>query len=115
MLHCSMKDLTARLVLEEVLAALWRAKRVGDIGRLAHLGSSEVQRWARARGHRVLASHARALLTDCPYGSREEFMFAIDALIAEVEHAHVQLVSNMQSAAPFVEPGPLAAPRRIFA
>ena len=94
MLHCTMNDsASARLALEDVLAALWHARRSGDIGRLAHLGDCEVQRWARARCDDVLAAHARALLTDSPYRTRQEFMFAIDQLIAEVEHAHVRLVS----------------------
>jgi hypothetical protein len=93
MLHCNMQDsVSARLALEDVLAALWHARRAGDIGRLAHLGDCDVQRWARARCDDVLTAHARALLTDCPYRNRQEFMFAIDRLIAEVEHAHVQLV-----------------------
>lgn len=95
MLHCSMEDtVSTQLALEDVLAALWHARRAGDVGRLAHLGYSEVHRWARARRDEVLMAHARALLTDCPYRNRQEFMFAIDRLIAEVEHAHVQLVSH---------------------
>lgn len=93
MLQCNMKDDAARLALEDLLGALWHARRADDVGRLAHLGSCEVQRWARARRDDVLAAHARGLLADCPYQSRQEFMFAIDRLIAEVEHAHVELVS----------------------
>ena len=38
-------------------------------------------------------AHSRGLLADCPYQCRQEFMFAIDLLIAEVEHAHVELAS----------------------
>ena len=95
MLHCNMNNsIATRLALEDVLAALWHARRAGDIGRLAHLGYCEVQRWARARRDDVLTAHARELLTDCPYRNRQDFMFAIDRLIAEVEHAHVQLVSD---------------------
>jgi len=110
MLHCTMTDnASARLALEDVLAALWHSRRSGDIGRLAHLGDCEVQRWARARCDDVLAGHARALLTDCPYRNRQEFMFAIDQLIAEVEHAHVQLVSYDQHPPSFVRPGPSPA------
>ena len=64
MLHCNMKDgLPTRLALEALLAALWHAKRTDDVGRLAHLGSGEVQRWARASRDDVLAARARALLT----------------------------------------------------
>ena len=111
MLHRSMKDsVSARLALEDVLAALWHARRTGDVGRLAHLGDCEVQRWARSRCDDMLTAHARALLTDCPYRNRQEFMFAIDRLIAEVEHAHVQLVSYDQHPASFVQLGPSPAP-----
>jgi hypothetical protein len=101
-----------RLALEDLLAALWHAKRAGDVGRLAHLGCCEVQRWARARRDDVLAAHARALLTDCPYQSREDFMFAIDRLIAEVEHAHVELVSYDRYPVSYVRLGPSAAGRQ---
>ena len=111
MLHCNMKDsASGRLALEDVLAALWHAKGTGDVGRLAHLGDCEVQRWPRARCDDVLAAHARALLTDCPYRNRQEFTFAIDRLIAEAEHAHVQLVSYDRDPASFVQLGPSPAP-----
>ena len=110
MLQCNMNDgAPTRLALEDLLAALWHARRAGDIGRLAHLSSSEVQRWARARRDDVLATHARALLTDCPYPSRHEFMFAVDRLIAEVEHAHVELVSYDRYPMSCVHLGPSAA------
>jgi len=103
MLHCNMSDPgPAQLALEDVLAALWHARRSGDIARLAHVGYSEVQRWARARRDEVLMARARALLTDCPYRNRDEFMFAIDRLIADVEHAHVQLVSHDRAPLSFV-------------
>jgi hypothetical protein len=95
MLHCNMTQPgSLQLALEDVLAALWHARRSGDIARLAHVGYSEVQRWARERRDEVLMGRARALLTDCPYRNRDEFMFAIDRLIADVEQAHVQLVSR---------------------
>jgi hypothetical protein len=95
MLQCSMNHPgPLQLALEDVLASLWNARRSGDIARLAHVGFTEVQRWARARRDDALVARARALLTDCPYRNRDEFMFAVDRLIAEVEHAHVQLVSH---------------------
>jgi hypothetical protein len=113
MLQCNMKDdLSSRLALEDVLAALWHARRLGDVGRLAHVGYCEVQRWARARRDDVLTAHARALLTDCPYSSRQEFMFAIDRLIAEVELAHVQLVSHNRDPVSFVRLCPSPAGRQ---
>ena len=111
MLHCNMSDsASARLALEDVLAALWHARRSGDVARLAHLGDCEVQRWARARCDDVLAAHARALLTDCPYRNRQEFMFAIDRLITEIEDAHVQLVSYDRHPPSIVQRGPSPAP-----
>jgi len=107
MLHCNMSDPgSVLLALEDLLAALWHARRSGDIARLAHVGYSEVQRWARARRDDALEARARALLTDCPYRNRDEFMFAIDRLIAEVEHAHVQLVSH--------DPAPLSQVHRGY-
>jgi len=86
---------SAQLALEDVLGALWRARRAGDVGRLAQVGYSEVQRWARAMRDDVLAARARGLLTACPYRNKDEFLFAIDRLIAEVEHTHVQLAIQM--------------------
>jgi hypothetical protein len=95
MLQCSMNHPgSLQLALEDVLASLWNARRSGDIARLAHVGFTEVQRWARARRDDALMARARALLTDCPYRNRDEFLFAVDRLIDEVEHAHVQLVSH---------------------
>ena len=92
---------SALLQLEDVLAALWHARRVGDVGRLAHLGCYEVQRWARAARRDALTAHARALLTDCPYPSRDEFMFAIDRVIEALEHAHVDLAARRRIPADF--------------
>jgi len=99
MLHCNMHDFSDQLVLEDVLAALWHARRAGDVGRLAHLSCDEVHRSARARGDHLLAARARTLLTGCPFPSRDEFMFAVDRLIAEVEQAHAQLVWQSRSLA----------------
>ena len=95
-------SLSAQLALEDVLGALWHARRDGDIGRLVHVGYGELQRWARARRDALLMAHARALLTDCPYRNREDFMSAVDGLIAEVEHAHVQLVAHDRNRATFL-------------
>jgi hypothetical protein len=113
MLYCNMKDsVSARLALQDVLAALWHARRAGDVGRLAQLGDCEVQRWARARCDDVLTAHARALLTDCPYRNREEFMFTIDRLIDEVEYAHVQLVAYDRYPVNSVHVGPSPGERQ---
>jgi hypothetical protein len=84
-------DLELRLALEDVLAQLWHARRNGELGRLAHLGFSEVQRWARSAREATLVAQARELLGACPYRSREDLVFAIDRLIDDVEFAHSQL------------------------
>jgi hypothetical protein len=97
-----MDSKSALLELEDVLAGVWHARRVGDVGRLARLGCLEVQRWARARRHDVLTARARALLTDCPYDSRDEFMFAVNRLIADLEHAHEKLASEHRDPAMLV-------------
>jgi len=102
MLQRNMTHSDVQLSLEDILGALWHARRSGDIGRLARVGCSDVQRWARARREDALVARARALLTDCPYRNRDEFMFAIDRLIAEVEHAHVRLVSHDRAPLSFV-------------
>ena len=113
MLQCNMKDgVPTRLALEDLLTALWHARRADDVGRLAHLASCKVQDWARARRDRGLAAHARGLLTDCPYRSRQEFMFAIDQLIAEVEQAHVELVAYDRHPVSYVRLGPSRAGRQ---
>ena len=114
MLHCNMNnDLSALLALEDVLAALWHARRAEDVGRLAHVGCSEVQRWARAKRDDVLVAHARALLTDCPYRDRQDFMLAIDRLIAQAEYAHVQLVSRARDRESLARLGPSPAGRQV--
>jgi hypothetical protein len=80
----------SQCALEDLLAQLWCARRTGDLGRLAHLSSSEVQRWGRTAGETLLVSHARELLSQCPYNSREDLVWAVDRLIADVEFAHSQ-------------------------
>ena len=92
MLHCSMNtSADLRFALEDLLAQLWHTRRTGDLGRLAHLSFSEVQRWARTADQSLLVSRARDLLARCPYENREDLVWAIDRLIAEVEFAHSQL------------------------
>jgi hypothetical protein len=77
-----------RLALEDVLADLWHARRSEDVGRLALLSYCDVRRWARVANHELLARHSQDLVLGCPYGSREEFLSAVDRLIAETEQAH---------------------------
>jgi hypothetical protein len=92
-------ELTLRLALEDVLAQLWHARRNGELGRLAHLGFSEVQRWARSAQEATLVANARELLGACPYRNRDDLVFAIDRLIDDVEFAHSQLVLGAPSRA----------------
>jgi hypothetical protein len=94
MLHRNMDaELELRLALEDVLAQLWHARRSGDLGRLAHVGFSEVQRWARDARESRLVAQSREFLALCPYRSRDDLVFAIDRLIAQVEFAHSHLDS----------------------
>ena len=81
-------DQRLRLSLEDVLADLWHARRSGDVGRLALLSYCDVRRWARVAHHELLARHSQQLVLDCPYANREEFLSAVDRLIAETEQAH---------------------------
>jgi len=81
--------------LEDLLAQLWHARRTGDLGRLAHLGSSEVQRWGRYASESLLVSRARELLVQCPFKSREDLLWTIDRLIADVEFAHSQRAAEL--------------------
>jgi len=86
MLHCNMNPAsTLQLGLEDLLADLHHARRIGDLGRLALVAYCEVRRWARAAGRPALAEHAAAMITDTPHASREAFLLQIDALVAELE------------------------------
>ena len=86
MLRCNMNPAsTLQLGLEDLLADLHHARRVGDLGRLALVAYCEVRRWARTAGRPALAEHAAAMITDTPHASREAFLQQIDALIAELE------------------------------
>ncbi|MDQ2736873.1 MAG: hypothetical protein M3Y55_18210 [Pseudomonadota bacterium] len=77
-----------RLALEDVLADLWHARRSEDVGRLALLSYCDVRRWARVADRELLARHSQELVLGCPYASREDFLSAVDRLIAETEQAH---------------------------
>ena len=81
-----------KLALEDVLADLWHARRSDDIGRLALLSYCEVRRWARVAHHPGLAARSRELVLGSPFLDRQDFLFAVDRLIAEMEQAHAELV-----------------------
>jgi hypothetical protein len=38
-----------------------------------------------------LAEHSRELFLGCPYSDRQDFLSAVDRLIAEMEQAHAEL------------------------
>jgi hypothetical protein len=82
-----------QFALEDLLAQLWHTRRTGDLGKLAHQSFAEVHRWGRTAEHSPLVHRARDLLVRCPYQSREDLVWAIDQLIAEVEFAHSQLMA----------------------
>ena len=89
-----------KLSLEDVLADLWHARRAGDLGRLALLSYCDVRRWARAAHHPALAARSHELVLSCPHTDREDFLFAVDQLIAEVEHAHAELADAVRFPSP---------------
>ena len=98
-------DERLKLSLEDVLADLWHARRAGDIGRLALLSYCDVRRWARTAQHHGLAARSHELVLNCPHSDREDFLFAIDQLIAEVEQAHAELAVAVQFSAPRIRIG----------
>ena len=95
MLHCNMNAslLSLQNGLEDILGDLRFARRKGDLGRLALLAYCEVRRWAREAEVQELASHSSALSSNCPHASRDEFLLAVDALIAELEQARGRIAS----------------------
>lgn len=84
-------DERLKLALEDVLADLWHARRAGDIGRLALLSYCDVRRWARIAHHQALAAHSQELILSSPHPDRQDFLSAVDRLIAEMEQAHAEL------------------------
>ena len=84
-------DARLKLALEDVLADLWHARRAGDIGRLALISYCDVRRWARIAHHPGLAAHSHELVLSCPHSDQQEFLAAVDSLIAEMEQAHAEL------------------------
>jgi len=95
MLHCNMNAsfLSLQNGLEDILGDLRFARRKRDLGRLALLAYCEVRRWAREAEAQELANHSSALIKNFPYASRDEFLEAIDVLIAELEEVRCRLGS----------------------
>jgi len=103
---CNMNtDERLKLSLEDVLADLWHARRTGDIGRLALLSYCDVRRWARIAHHQRLAARSHELVLSCPHSDREDFLFAIDQLIAEMEQAHAELAVAVRFPSPRIRIG----------
>ena len=103
---CNMNtDERLKLSLEDVLGDLWHARRAGDIGRLALLSYCDVRRWARVAHHQRLAARSHELVLSCPHSDREDFLFAIDQLIAEMEQAHAELAVAVRFPSPQIRIG----------
>jgi hypothetical protein len=112
MLHCNMNPAsTLQLGLEDLLADLHHARRIGDLGRLALVAYCEVRRWARTAGRPALAEHAAAMITDTPHASRDAFLQQIDALIAELEQ--LQRVSSATAATGAPDQSPSSTAPRL--
>lgn len=95
MLHCNMNasSLSLQNGLEDILGDLRFARRKGDLGRLALVAYCEVRRWARQAEAQELAIHSSALVSNFPHASRDDFLQAVDALIAELEQARCNIAS----------------------
>lgn len=89
MLHCIMSHalLSSKLQLDldDILGSMLYARRRGDIGGLALLAYWDVRRWARVAHIPELAERASRVITERPHATREEFLAAVDEVIAELE------------------------------
>ena len=87
LLQCNMSTTTEslQLGLEGLLIDLQRARKSGDLGRVALLAYCEVRRWARVAGEQSLAEQSAALINDLPHADQATFIAAVDALIDELE------------------------------
>ena len=95
MLHCNMNasSLSLQNGLEDLLGDLRFARKKGDLGRRALLTYCEVRRWARQAEAKELARHSSALVSNFPHASRDDFLAAVDELIAELEQARCSAAS----------------------
>lgn len=85
MLHCTMNEYLTQLALDDLLADLRHARKVGDLGRLAFVAYCEVRRWARDAGEPALADRAGDLVVSSPFASRQIFLEQVDKLILGLE------------------------------
>lgn len=99
MLRCNMNasSLSLQNGLEDLLGDLRFARRKGDLGRLALLTYCEVRRWARQAEAQELARHSSALVSNFPHASRDDFLAAVDELIAELEQVRCSVASAPDS------------------
>ena len=88
MLHCNVNTSSVSLKngLDDILRDLRFFRKNGDLGRLALLAYCDVRRWAREAGAPDLAKHSSALVNHLPHLGHDEFLAAIDVLIADLEH-----------------------------
>lgn len=77
--------MNSRWDLDDLLADLHHARRLGDLGRLAFVAYCDVRRWARGAGREGLAEQASRIVTESPHQSREDFLVQIDQLIRSLE------------------------------
>jgi hypothetical protein len=93
MLHCSMGCATSPplgLEFDDVLGSLQYARRIGDLGRLAHLTYWDVRKWARWTQRDALAERAADLVKGQPLPSRSAFLAIVDDVIAELERIRAE-------------------------
>ncbi|MGV8803953.1 MAG: hypothetical protein ACWA6Y_03200 [Polaromonas sp.] len=80
--------------LDDILRDLRCFRQNGDLGRLALLVYCDVRRWAREAGAQELASHSSALVNHFPHLAHDEFVAAIDELIAGLEQARFRTATS---------------------
>jgi hypothetical protein len=100
MLQCNMTTSLASLQygLKDILGDFRVARSSADLGRLALLNYCEVRRWAREAQAQELAKRSKALMENFPYARRDDFLEAVNELIAELEHAHGCVCDSISSA-----------------
>ena len=79
------------LEFDDVLGNLQYARRIGDLGRLAHLTYWEVRKWVRWTHRDALAERAADLVKGQPQPSRSAFLAIVDDVIAELERIRAEV------------------------
>jgi hypothetical protein len=93
MLHCNMGSQippSLGLAFDDVLGSLQYARRIGDLGRLAHVTYWEVRKWARWAHRDALAERAADLVKGQPQPSRAAFLAIVDDVISEMERIRAE-------------------------